>query len=613
MPSTVFISHSSRDGKVAQALCEALERRGAPCWISSRDVGPGENFQEAIVRALRRSSLMVLVFSSNANNSNEIKKEIAIASQQKLVVIPVRVEDVPPSDAFAYEFAIRQWIDLFNDWDRSLDRLVAQVKTIQTDQGDGDKVDARSNWAPPSPQPQRQSSRALLIALAAFGLIAVSGAIYGLRDRLFPPPNTEGAPQMAQLQRPAPTAANAEQQATSKPSQSTTDVAVAARPQDSQTNQASVGETPPARPQAAPTPIQDTQTTSASQSARNDNAATNIGQQTNQAIAANAKAADAPGPSNLDVASAPANPQTTPSQPTEAQPPSVLPPTALPPPRNEIAMPASAAIAAEPPPLDQIGQGGQIFQECEKCPQMVVIPSGASMLGSPPNEAGRQSHELPPTEVSFAAPFAVGRFDVSFEQWDACAAEGGCNNWRPGDFGWGRGRRPVIFVSWADAQAYVAWLSVKTGQPYHLLSEAEWEYAARGCRTARCVASPFWFQSGIKPELANYDSRYSYAGSPKAQAARKTVPVDDGVANPFGLIHIIGNVRKWMSDCWRLTSSRAPADAASRPAAECPDHAVRGGSWGDEPKDLRAGARSWAETNERAPQIGFRVARTLTP
>src|SRR5579872_6214757 len=113
----VFISHSSRDRKIAQTISGALEHRGFRCWISSRDIGPGENFQEAIVHAIRRSRVMVLVFTGNANNSNEIKKEIALASQNGLAVIPLRVEDVMPSDAFLYELSTRQWVDAFDDWD----------------------------------------------------------------------------------------------------------------------------------------------------------------------------------------------------------------------------------------------------------------------------------------------------------------------------------------------------------------------------------------------------------------------------------------------------------------------------------------------------------------
>src|SRR5262249_4542942 len=112
MSANVFISHSSVDQDIALGVCDALEKRGLSCWIANRDVGPGENFQEAIVRAIRAARVMVLVFTSNANNSDEIKKELVLASQNKLTIIPVRAEDVLPNEALAYEFATRQWIDL---------------------------------------------------------------------------------------------------------------------------------------------------------------------------------------------------------------------------------------------------------------------------------------------------------------------------------------------------------------------------------------------------------------------------------------------------------------------------------------------------------------------
>lgn len=99
MSAQVFVSHSSKDQKVAETICSALESRGLSCWIASRDVSPGENFMEAIVRAIRAAKVMVLVFTENANNSAEIKKELVLATQNDVVIIPVRVEDVAPNDA----------------------------------------------------------------------------------------------------------------------------------------------------------------------------------------------------------------------------------------------------------------------------------------------------------------------------------------------------------------------------------------------------------------------------------------------------------------------------------------------------------------------------------
>lgn len=128
--STIFISHSSKDHAMAQTICAALESRGFACWIASRDVAAGDNFQEAIVSAIRSAQVMVLVFSEHANNSTEIKKELALASQNKVAVIPARVEDVVPAAALAYELATRQWINLFNDWESEIETLCERVRQI---------------------------------------------------------------------------------------------------------------------------------------------------------------------------------------------------------------------------------------------------------------------------------------------------------------------------------------------------------------------------------------------------------------------------------------------------------------------------------------------------
>jgi hypothetical protein len=127
MGAIVFISHSSQDHEVAVRVCEALEQRGLGCWLALRDVVPGENFQEAIVRAVSAVRAMVLVFTGSANNSDEIKKEVALASHSHLAVIPVRVEDVLPTGAFLYELSTRQWVDAFEDWDRAMSCLADQI------------------------------------------------------------------------------------------------------------------------------------------------------------------------------------------------------------------------------------------------------------------------------------------------------------------------------------------------------------------------------------------------------------------------------------------------------------------------------------------------------
>ena len=250
------------------------------------------------------------------------------------------------------------------------------------------------------------------------------------------------------------------------------------------------------------------------------------------------------------------------------------------------------------------------FRECDNCPEMVVVPGGSFVMGSPASEPSRTAEEGPQQQITLARSFAVGRSAVTFAEWNACVAEGGCNAYRPGDYGWGTGKRPVINVSWNDAQAYVKWLSEKTGAHYRLLSEAEREYATRACVTA-CQSTPFWFGAEIAPDRANYDWRYSYAGSAKAMPPRRTVPTDESTPNPFDLLQVHGNVREWVGDCWSATLAGIPRDGAARLSGDCSVHVVRGGSWADEPKDLRSAKRSWEMSTERRAEIGFRVARSL--
>jgi tetratricopeptide (TPR) repeat protein len=168
----IFVSYATADRKEALAVCKAIERRGVKCWISTRDVEPGENYQEAIVHALRASRSMVLVFSDAANNSDEIKKELSLASRYHIPVIALRIEDVEPSDAFAYELSTRQWIDAFGGWEKSIDALVRKLEQVA-----GSPDPAQSAPAAPRRRASLQSPRPVLVgaAILAFAAIALAG------------------------------------------------------------------------------------------------------------------------------------------------------------------------------------------------------------------------------------------------------------------------------------------------------------------------------------------------------------------------------------------------------------------------------------------------------
>jgi formylglycine-generating enzyme required for sulfatase activity len=255
----------------------------------------------------------------------------------------------------------------------------------------------------------------------------------------------------------------------------------------------------------------------------------------------------------------------------------------------------------------------ETFKECENCPEMVVVPAGSFRMGGSVLEGG--DNERPQHFVRFAQPFTVGKFAVTFDEWDACAADGGCNGYRPDDAGWARGRNPVINVNWDDAKAYVAWLSRKTGRTYRLLSEAEREYVTRAGTT-----TPFWWGNSISTIQANYDpvgARYSnfnvnvYKDEGGADR-RRTLPVDSFLPNPFGLYQVAGNLQEWLEDCTTENYNGAPADGSAWTTGDCPTgHALRGGSWHTWGKTLRAAFRAGSPANARSITIGFRVARTL--
>ena len=269
---------------------------------------------------------------------------------------------------------------------------------------------------------------------------------------------------------------------------------------------------------------------------------------------------------------------------------------------------AEARARAEADRQRREGQPGTRIRDCEACPELVVVPAGSFMMGSPASEWGRFNNEGPQRRVRIAEPVAVGVYEVTFREWDTCVSEGGCNGYRPDDLGWGRSGRPVINVSWDDAQAYVEWLSQRTGKHYRLLSASEWEYVARAGTTG-----PFHTGSTISSDQANYDSSYTYASGQKGRYRGQTVQVGTFAPNAFGLHEVHGNVWEWTQDCWNDRYTGAPTDSRAWETGECERRVLRGGSWGDVPWLLRSADRGQNDSSIRDLKIGFRIARTLTP
>lgn len=258
-------------------------------------------------------------------------------------------------------------------------------------------------------------------------------------------------------------------------------------------------------------------------------------------------------------------------------------------------------------------RAAETFKDCPECPEMIVVPAGSFKMGSP--QAELNANEGPQHTVTIRKPFAVGIYTVTFDQWSECVTDDGCGNHWPQDGGWGRGNRPVIYVNWHDAKAYVAWLNKKvrslqpatedvgekppTG-PYRLLTEAEWEYAAR----AGTTTAYYWGDRRDKGK-ANCD------GCGSEWDNIQTAPVGSFPPNPFGLYDMAGNVLQWVEDCYHKNYDGAPTDGSVWMDRICDTRMMRGGSWFNSTYYIRSSQRFIVSPHIRANNAGFRVAKTL--
>ena len=244
---------------------------------------------------------------------------------------------------------------------------------------------------------------------------------------------------------------------------------------------------------------------------------------------------------------------------------------------------------------------GRHFRDCPACPEMVVVPAGSYKMGSPSSEAGRDDDEGPVHQVTIAEPFAVGKYEVTFDEWDACVAGGGCKHQKY-DRDSDRGNRPVE-VLWDEAQEFVGWLSRVTGKTYRLLSEAEWEYVARAGST---TAYPWGDDIGTNK--ANCD------GCGSQWDEQSTAPVGSFEATAFGVFDTAGNAWEWVEDCYNDSYEGAPDDGSAWASENCWFRVAQGGCWANSPKVIRSAYRFRLITGLwRAASVGlgFRVARTL--
>ena len=258
------------------------------------------------------------------------------------------------------------------------------------------------------------------------------------------------------------------------------------------------------------------------------------------------------------------------------------------------------SVLLDPPasPAGGAYRPGDSFRDCQECPQLVVVPAGSFVMGSPEREQGRDSDEGPQHDVTLSKAIATAKYEVRFDEWALCVRDRACP--AVPDAGFGRGARPVINVSWDDAKAYAAWLSKVSGKAYRLLSEAEWEYAARA---GTDTAYPWGGEAGVNQ--ANFN------GSGSRWSGQQSAPVGSFAPSAFGLHDMIGNVWEWTEDCYHDSYREAPRDGKAWIDDRCPSRVLRGGSWFSFPHLARAANRSRDGPGNRLELLGFRVARTL--
>jgi len=281
----------------------------------------------------------------------------------------------------------------------------------------------------------------------------------------------------------------------------------------------------------------------------------------------------------------------------QGQPAASAAPPAAAAPTPPVTAPAPATPSATTPPTKPAAPvtGAADIKDCPACPPLVSLPGGTFTMGSNTSDPS----EKPAHPVTIGAPFAIGKYEVTVQQWNACANAGGCP--KIAQAAGTAGNAPMRDVSWEDAQQYVKWLSSVSAKPYRLPTEAEWEFATRGG-----TATPFWWGEQMATGKANCKE----CGPPWTDAR----PANTGsfAANPYGLYDTSGSVWEWVADCWHASYKNAPGDGRAWDQPNCALRVIRGGSWREGTAYMVASTRFRYDAGVRHAQNGFRVARSLT-
>ncbi|MBN3767803.1 formylglycine-generating enzyme family protein, partial [Burkholderia sp. Ac-20365] len=255
---------------------------------------------------------------------------------------------------------------------------------------------------------------------------------------------------------------------------------------------------------------------------------------------------------------------------------------------------AAPAPAPAPAPAAAKAATGGESKDCAACPAMISLPAGSFTMGSNSDDPS----EKPPHHVTISAPFAIGKYEVTVEQWNACADVNGCPKLTPENNS--AKNAPARDLSWDDTQAYVKWLSKVTGKTYRLPTEAEWEYANRAGTTTK-----YWWGDAMRKGMANCKD----CGDPYHKEAPE--PVGTFAANPNGLYDMNGSVWEWVGDCWHNSYQGAPNDGRAWDAPGCNTRVIRGGSWREGNDYMLSSTRFKYSQSVRQSQDGFRVVKEL--
>ena len=576
----VFISYPHQDKATADAACAKLEAEGIRCWIAPRDVPPGAEWAEAIVDAIDGCRAMVLIFSLSTNASRQIRREVQQAFDGEKPVVPFRIENVVPEGSLRYYMGSVHWLDaLTPPLEQHLEKLAASVQALvrtATPDGDIDKdrmlheAEARRRAEQERLSPEAKAYR--------------KGGEEGRE------PDTES---------------RAQEQQRLRNKKETRD-----REAEEHDRQAAVAEAEFKREERNAATAREAEENARQEKRRKDEEEERRhperetepqgakARRVRSEVEARHHAEEEERRHQLQRSEA--RPFWPPSRPVLVA--GSLVGLAL---LGAISVwliraPGPGAVSALSPEQERALKPKDTFKECTRCSAMIVVPAGSFTMGSPGSEPERESKEGPQHRVTLARQFAVGQSAVTFAEWDACVAGGGCNSYKPSDEGWGRGNRPVVNVSWKDANAYAAWLAKLTGRPYRLLSEAEYEYAARaGTQTA------YPWGNVIGKNKANC------IGCGSQWDGKQTAPVGSFAPNQLGLYDMVGNVWELTDDCDHDSYTGAPVDGSAWTTGDCRGRVSRGGSWGNVPSGLRTAARFSFYADEREREAGFRIARTL--